>query len=114
MYRRIIELLDILDQINNKTRVLPRIEVDHVSERSIRKRGAINRNIILPAPVVDRILVVDPLPDSLDDFLRSEKHPILLLLFVHLIHQRQEPTLKKRVILGGHEQITNSVPAFLA
>jgi len=64
------------------------VEVDHVSEGTISKGRAVDRNIVLPAPVIDTLLVVDLLTDSGYNFLRREYSSLLLLLLVHLLHHR--------------------------
>ena len=93
MDSRVVQFLDILNEIDYKTLILPRVEIDDITERTIRKSRAVDRDIVLPAPVVDRVLVVDPLSDAGDNLLRALKDTSLLLLLVHFVDDGEEPRL---------------------
>ena len=45
--RELVQVADILNDVYYETRVLERMEVYHVSQRSIGKRGAEDRNVVL-------------------------------------------------------------------
>lgn len=60
----VVQLLDVLDEIDDETFVLPRVEVDDVTKGTIGKGWAIDGDIILPAPVIDRLFVVDLFSDT--------------------------------------------------
>ena len=64
---RIVERSDVLHEVNDETRLSPRLKVDDVTQSSVCEGGAVHRDLILPAPVVNALLIVDSLPDSIDD-----------------------------------------------
>jgi hypothetical protein len=93
MDSRVVQFLDILNEIDYKALILPRVEIDDITERTIRKSRTVDWDIVLPAPVVDRVLVVDPFSDAGDNLLRALKDTSLLLLFVHFVDDGEEPRL---------------------
>lgn len=58
---KVIYLAHILNDINADLlrRSLESMEVQHITQTTIRERGTENGDIILPRPVVNRFLVVD-------------------------------------------------------
>lgn len=112
--RTVVQFLDILDEIDNKAFVFPRVEIDDITERTIRKRRTVDRNVIFPAPVVDRVFVVDLFSEACDNLLRSKKDAVSFLFFVHFVDEGEEPRLEESVVFGGDEHIADTVPAFLA
>jgi len=111
---RVVKQSDILSNIDNKAVLSPRLEVDDVSEGAICEGGAEDGNIVLPAPVVDAIFIIDLLTDFGDDFLGCENGALRLLLIVHLLDQGLEPRLEVLVVDVGHDQVANSVEALLS
>ena len=110
----IIQQSDILYQVHDKARVLVRIEEDDVTKGSICKGRAKDRDVILPAPIVDAIFIIDLLSHTGDDLLRRENLTFLLLLLVHLLHHRLKPFLQKLIVLVWNYEVSNSVKTFLS
>ena len=89
----IVQPSDIFDEINDEAFFSPWLEVDDITKGAISEGRAIDWNIVLLAPVVDAVWVVDLLADTSDNHGRGEDGAILLLFFVHLNDKGLEPAL---------------------
>lgn len=110
----VIQQTDVLHEVNDKARLAPCVEVDDVSEGPVGERRAENGDLVLPAPVVDAVLVVNFLAHASYDLGRRENCALLFLFPEHLLHQGQEPLLKQDVVVVWHDQVANAVQALLA
>lgn len=63
----------------------------------------------LPAPVVDRVFIVDLFTHVLDQLGRRANFVLRLLFFQHLVKNGLDPLLKQSVVLVGDEKIADSV-----
>lgn len=63
----VVQKLDVLDEVDNKTLLSPGLEVDNVAECAISKGGTVNRDVILCTPVVNAFFIVYLLTDAFDD-----------------------------------------------
>lgn len=63
----VIQELNVLNEVNYKAFLAPGLEVDDVSECAVGEGGAVDRNVVLSAPVVDTFFVVDLFTDTLDN-----------------------------------------------
>ena len=109
----IIKQTNVLNEVNDKASLTPSVEVNDVSEGSISEGWAEDRNIVLPAPVINAVFVVDLLSDALDDLRGGEDGALFLLLFEHLLNQGEEPSLQECVVLVGHDKVTNAIKALI-
>lgn len=105
----IIEQTNVLHEINNKARLSPCLEVDDISESSVSEGRAEDIDIVLPAPVVDAVLIVNLLTDAGDNLRGCENGALILLLLMHLFDKRQEPLLKQSVVLVGDDEVADTV-----
>jgi len=105
----VVEQTNVLDKVHDETFFTPRLEEDDVTESSISEGWAEDRDVVLLAPVVDAILVVDAFTDEGDDFLRRPNRSLRLLLLVHLLDNRLEPGLKELIVLVGNDEVADSV-----
>ena len=92
-----------MDDVNDEAWLPPLIEVDHITEGTVGESGTVDRNFVLPAPVVDAVWVVNLLSDARDNLGWSKDLAFLLLLFEHIVHEREEPFLEERVVLVWNE-----------
>jgi len=59
----VVQPLDVLDEVNDETTFLPGVEVDDIAESSVSEGRAVDLDVILPAPVVDGVFMIDLLAD---------------------------------------------------
>lgn len=78
----IINKLNVLNKVYYESLFFPRVEIYHIAECTICKSRTVNRNVVFPAPVVDRSLVLDLFSNPSNNFAWSENCSLLLLLFV--------------------------------
>ena len=60
----IVELSNILNEVNDEALLTPSIKIDDISKCTISEGRTVDRNIILPAPVINALLVIDLLTDA--------------------------------------------------
>ena len=97
------------------------MEVDHVTERTIRECGAEYRDIVLGCPVVDTALVVDLVAEPRDDATRCPSKCLAVifgwrgvLLAAHRIENRHHPIFKLAIVVVWDEQVADPVQTLLA
>ena len=109
----VIEQPDILDKVDNKSRLPVRLEINDIAKSAVGKCGTEYIDAVFPAPVVDAFFVVDALSDLCNDFGWRKDCALLFLLLMHLFNDGQEPLLKQGVVLVRHDQISDSVQALV-
>lgn len=74
-----VDLADVLYKIYPKLlgRGLERVKVQHVPEAAVRQRGAEDGYVVLPSPVVHRLLVVDLFTEAVDHLARRPMHGLV-------------------------------------
>ena len=92
-----------MDDVNDEAWLSPFVKVDHITEGTISEGRTVDRDVVLPAPVVDAVWVVNLLSDACYDLGWSEDLAFFLLLFEHIVHEREEPFLEERVVLVWNE-----------
>ena len=116
-----VDLADVLDNVDAQLlgRRLERVEVEHVAQAAIGQGGAEDGDVVLPGPVVDRLLVVDLLAQTVDHLARRPVHGFvrllaLLLLGQHGVEDGQHPVLEGAVVVVGHDEVADAVEALCA
>jgi len=75
------------------------VEVDDIAESSVSEGRAIDLDVILPAPVVDGVFMIDLLADFVNNHTWCPNFAIFFLFFVTLLHNRHKPSLKFFIII---------------
>lgn len=70
MLRDRVDRYDVLDHVDHQSRVHVRVEEQHVADAAVGDRRTEHRNIVLRAPVVHRLFVLDTLAEQLDHLRR--------------------------------------------
>ena len=110
----IVQQADVLHEVHDEARLTPRVEVDNVAQRAVSEGRTEDGDLVLPAPVVNALLIVDFFAHPSDYFRGREDDPLFFLLAVQLLHQRQKPGLEKAIVLIWHDQVTDTIEALLA
>ena len=119
MFRNRVDGHDVLDNVDDESRVHIGVEEEHVADAAVGDRRTKDRNVVLGAPVVHRLLVVDPLSQELDHLGRGPDHSLcvrrglhthlLLLLLQHVIKNGHHPVFKVAVIVVGNDEISCAI-----
>ena len=56
-----------MDDIANETWLSPLVEVNHITKGTVSECWAVDRDFVLPAPVVDAVFVVNLFTNARDD-----------------------------------------------
>lgn len=113
-----VDLADVLHDVYAQLlgRRLERVEVQHVAQAAVGQGRAEDGNVVLPGPVVDRVLVVDLLAQAVDHLAWRPVHRLvrllaLLLLGQHGVEDGQHPVLEGAVVVVGHDEVADAVQA---
>mmetsp|Transcript_7046 Transcript_7046/g.7985 ORF Transcript_7046/g.7985 Transcript_7046/m.7985 type:complete len:284 (+) Transcript_7046:278-1129(+) len=111
VHRELIDLANVLQNVDDKAAFVEVVEKQIVSDRSVGQSWAEHWDVILPAPVVSALFVVDRLAHPVDDHARREDRALLNLLFVHLFNQRQKKFLKLSVTFIRSQHVADPINA---
>ncbi len=109
-----VHALDVLDQVELEARVRERMKEQGVADGSVGHGRTKHRNVVLVAPVVDRLFIVDLLAHALDELRRRPVGALLPLLNQALVQDLQQPRLEQTVVVVRHEHVADAVEAVLA
>lgn len=109
-----VDAADVLHNVEDETRVLVRVEEEHVADGAVGERRAEDRDVVAGGPVQHGGLVVDALAEQLDERARRPHDGAALLLLERVVQQRHDPILEFAVVLIGHEQVADAVQTALA
>ena len=90
-------------------RVLPSVEVENISNWSISDGRREDGDIVLPAPVVNWLFIVDFLAKTMDEGRGSPLLSFFILLSAHFSQNRMEPLFKQFIVIVRHDQISDSI-----
>ena len=111
MQSLIIKKSNVLGDINDEASFLIGVEVNDITDCAISQCWSMHRDVILPAPIVNALLIVYFLPHSIDDHARRPDGTLLLLLFVHLLNYGNHERLQLAIIHVWDNKVSDSVEA---
>jgi hypothetical protein len=105
----LVDLTNILDNVNVEIWLIVGVEKQIISNSSISDGWAEDRDVILPAPIIDTIFIVDGFTHSVDDLAWSEDSSFFFLLFMHFFDQWNKERFEVSVSLVWSEHISDTV-----
>mmetsp|Transcript_29539 Transcript_29539/g.72876 ORF Transcript_29539/g.72876 Transcript_29539/m.72876 type:complete len:485 (+) Transcript_29539:130-1584(+) len=109
LHRLHVDPPDVAHEVEHEPRFLVRVKEEHVPNGPVCERRAVDGDVVLGAPVVDALLVVDLEAHPPDHARRRPRLPAHDRLVRHLVEQRHEPLLELAVVLVGHEHVPDAV-----
>mmetsp|Transcript_7044 Transcript_7044/g.14144 ORF Transcript_7044/g.14144 Transcript_7044/m.14144 type:complete len:398 (+) Transcript_7044:309-1502(+) len=110
----LVNATDVTNNVKDEVIILVGAEVEHVANAAVSDRRAIDGNVVLVGPVVNRLRVVDLLTKAVDHLARGPGDTLLKLLLVHFVKDRGKPLLKLNIVVVGDKQVANAVETLLA
>jgi hypothetical protein len=132
--RTIIQITNIADNIEDEARGFEGVEIKHVSNRSVCKSGAKDRNVILYklilawcpetsgmdnrlyliSPIIHGFFVIDLFSQSSDKRTGRPYYATLLLFRKHSVQYGSEPIFKFAIVIVGDDKIADPIHPLLA
>jgi hypothetical protein len=75
------------------------MEVEHIAERAISDGWAVDRDIVLVAPVVDTLRMIDLFPQTMNQTRRSPACAIVDLFISDGVENWSQPILEETIII---------------
>ena len=104
-----IQLTSIRDDIDNEALTLEGEHGEHISNGTVSNGRAEDRDVVLVGPVVDRVLIVDFLTETINKGGRSPDRLVVLLLLPHGLKDGHDPSLEVHIVVVGDQEVSNAV-----
>jgi len=86
LHCNVVERPHVLDDVQLEAAALVGLEVKHVPNRAVGNGRAEHRNLVLVAPVVHRLFVVDFLAQAVDELGRSPGQLAVAFVLIYVAH----------------------------
>mmetsp|Transcript_63208 Transcript_63208/g.150744 ORF Transcript_63208/g.150744 Transcript_63208/m.150744 type:complete len:312 (-) Transcript_63208:353-1288(-) len=104
---------DVLHHIHDESRPFVAVKIQHITDGTVSDCWTKERNAILVSPIAHGALIVDFLPQSVDDLGRGPHNAILVLLIMHGFQDGPKPILKLAIVVVWNEEVACAINALL-